>query len=586
MEKHKKDKPKKEKTRRRPRRWLRFIADNTPVTEIIFISTFILIRWWNNSDFSYFTEVFVPILLFGLLAAVIFYIYRTIFGPGIRAHIASLILIYLLYVFEFVKNSHAGKFVYDALPNFLSSDFTKSLILVLLLGAACGLGAWAAGWLADRSDTVKRAQPYKVLLFAVAFIFVFQLYRTGSRLFELRHQLSYRPPAVNVQPAAAATAKKPDIYYFVFDRYNSPSSLQANFNYDNSDIVNFLGQQGFTTRPDALSNYPFTMSSISSTMKMDYYPEYEQLFGGQGNWQSAAPYRRILSDPPIAQILSGHGYTYNQVSSWWDFTRLNIEADNHPTQSFRLRILGTNLFQSDLQRDIINKSIFSPWLKKGLTIGSFGLLKYDLDRNPAESFEAQMQAVHDIAGRSNKSSPQFTFAHILAPHPPYVFDQNGNPPPYDNESNDNGVDEKVKYTNELTYINKRMKEMISNITRQSPDAVIVIQADEGPYPKQFRGPMSENHYYDPINLPEKEMKQKFGIMASYRLPGLSADDIKQANSSVNIFRVVLDKYLGYGLPTLPDCHFAVGTKFNIFEYTLVNDRLLGGTNPDECKQYE
>jgi hypothetical protein len=37
---------------------------------------------------------------------------------------------------------------------------------------------------------------------------------------------------------------------------------------------------------------------------------------------------------------------------------------------------------------------------------------------------------------------------------------------------------------------------------------------------------------------------------------------------------------------LPDCHFAVGTKFNIFDYTLVNDRLLGGTNPDECKQYE
>jgi hypothetical protein len=585
MEKHKKDKPKKLTNRDRRRRWLRFIADNTPAAEILFISTFILIRWWNNSDFSYFTEVFVPILLFGILAAIVYYIYRAIFGPGIRVHIASLILIYLLYVFEFVKNSSLGKFVYDTLPNLLSSDFAKSLILAVVIGLLCGLAAWAAGWLIERSETVKRAQPYKVLLFAVVFIFVFQLYRTGTRLFELRHQLTYRPPAASIQPVSSASAK-PDIYYFVFDRYNSPSSLEANFDYDNSDIVNFLGQQGFTTRPDALSNYPFTMSSVSSTLSMDYFPQYEKMFAGQGKWQSAAPYRRILSDSPLAQILKNQGYNYNQVSSWWDFTRLNIEADNNPTQSFRLRLLNKDFYQSDLQRDIINKSMLSPWLKKGLSAGSFAFIKYDLDRNPAENFEAQMSALKDIANRTDKSAPQFSFAHILAPHPPYVFDQNGNPPPYDNESNDNGVDEKIKYTNELTYINKRIKDLISTITAQSPGAVIIIQADEGPYPKQFRGPMSENLYYDPINLPEKEMKQKFGVMASYRLPGLSADDIKQANSSVNVFRVVLDKYLGFSLPTLPDCHFAVGTKFNIFDYTLVNDRLLGGTNPDECKQYE
>ncbi|HEX5394874.1 MAG TPA: sulfatase-like hydrolase/transferase [Candidatus Saccharimonadales bacterium] len=586
MSQHKKASHQNELKHRSYRRWLRFAADNTPAAEIVFISTFILIRWWNNSDFSYFTEVFVPIMLFGALASVIFYIYRLILGRGIGAHIAALILIYLFYIFQFVENSRLGKTVYDILPGFLSSAFSRSVLLALVLGLFCGLLAWAVVWVFERYDTLKRIQPYKVLLFTIAFIFLFQLYRTGSRLYELRHQLTYRPPAVNIQPSAAAAARKPDIYYFVFDRYNSPVSLKENFNFDNSDIVNFLGRQGFTTRQNAFSNYPFTMSSISSTLRMDYYPDYQKMFGGQGNWQSAAPYRRVLSNPPLAQILSKQGYTYNQVSSWWDFTRLNIEADNHPTQSFRLRILNKNLFQSDLQRDIINKSILSPWLKKGLAFGNFGLLKYDLDRNPAENFEAQMKAIGEIAGRADKDSPQFTFAHILAPHPPYVFDQNGNPPPYDNESNDNGVDEKVKYTNEMTYINKRMKEMVSNITRQSPDAVIVIQADEGPYPKQFRGPMSPSHYYDPINLPDQMMKQKFGIMASYRMPGLTTDEIQQADSSVNVFRVILDNYLGYELPVLPDCHFATGTKFDIYTYTLVNDRLMGGPNPDECKQYE
>ncbi len=589
MNQHKdREPPQKISWMQKSRRVARFLADNTSLPEILFISTFILIRWWNNSDFSYPSEVVTPLILFAVLVTTIFYIYRFIIGPGLAAHAAALSLSYLFYVFQFVENGRFGKFVYDVIPDSLSTAFARSLVLALVLGVLSGVTAWLIDKLIKRVKLLQYLQLYKVLLFAIVFIFALQLFRTGGRLYEIRNQLSFKPAAPLLIPSSNQLSElnKPDIYYLVFDRYAGPETLLENFNYDNKDVLDFLNSQGFVTRQKAYSNYPFTMSSIASVLSMDYFPQLEKQFGRDGRWQSAAPYRTILNNPPIAQILSRHGYSYNQVSSWWDFTRVSINADSDPAKSYRLRVLNKSFYFSDLQRDIMFKSILSPWLKKGLTLGDTAWLKYDLDRNPSENLNVQVESLKAIAARKDKSVPQFTFAHILTPHPPYIFDENGNTPVYDHESNDNGVDESIKYTSELTYINKRLKELISSIKQSSPNAIILLQPDEGPYPKQFRGPMSADRYYDPIELPQKQMQQKFSIMASYYMPGLDTEAVQSMNTSVNLFRFILNQYFGYELAMLPDCQLSTGNKFNLYNYTAVNDRLKGGPLPSECRRYE
>ncbi|MET1032900.1 MAG: hypothetical protein ABWX94_00185, partial [Candidatus Saccharimonadales bacterium] len=114
-----------------------------------------------------------------------------------------------------------------------------------------------------------------------------------------------------------------------------------------------------------------------------------------------------------------------------------------------------------------------------------------------------------------------------------------------------------------------------------------IQSDEGPYPKQFRGTLSASHYYDPINLPSAEIQQKFGILASYYMPGVAPETVKkEIDSSVNSFRFVLNQYLGYKLEKLPDCQFTAGNKYYMYKYELVNKSLTGLENPEACKQYE
>jgi hypothetical protein len=561
-----------------------WIAD-TPLPEIALLSSFIMSRWWLNSDFSYPGEIWLPIIMFGIIATIAFYSYRAVFGKGSAAHLAAILVSYGFYGYSFIHDSKAGSTALKVIPHSFRTELSESILLGILMILLAGALAWLIRWTLHRYPSLQRAQPYKVLLFAVVFIFGIQAVRCVGRYFEMHKEMSYHYPAPSFAKTAAAISK-PDIYYLLFDRYGNEDQLKNNFNFDNSDIYNFLASKGFTNRKDAFANYPFTMSSVPSTMAMDYFPQFEQMFGEDGKWQSAYPYRSVLNNPPVAQLLKQNGYRYNNLSSWWDFTRVGINADTDPTESFRLRVFGANIYLTDLQRDTVHKSILSPWLKKGVSVGNKTVLKYDLDRNPRENFEAQMGALRSIADRADKSKPSYSFAHILAPHPPYLFNADGSWPSYDGEANDNGVDEGVKYVNETKYVNTQIKAVVGDIQSKDPNAVIVIQADEGPYPKQFRGDITANNYYNPLKLPLGKMQQKFGVFASYYLPNAPDGSAKEINSSVNTFRVVLNSYLGYNMPLLPDCNFSSGDKFSIYNYTLVTDKLKNQPAPAECKNYK
>lgn len=560
-----------------------FLAD-TSLPEVLLVVGFVIGRWWKNSDFQYPGEIWMPAILLGLLASAVYYFYTWLFGKGLAAHTAALLLSYSLYSYQLTTQNFLAKVVLDIFS--FTTPFGQSLAMLLLLGITCAAIGWLAGWAAGRYQTLRQLQPLKVILFAVVFVFAAQFIRAADRFLDIRPALNYRHPSPALGAAPGAGQKdKPDIYYLLFDRYTSATELKSVYGYDNSDLMGYLASEGFVVRDPAFSNYPFTMSSVASTMSMGYLPQLREKFAGASDWQPAFPYRSVLSDPPIAQVLKSNGYHYNQISSWWDFTRVGIKADSQPTRSFVLSVAGKDFYASDLQRDILNKSILSPWLKKGLTLGSQKIIKYDLDRNPQQNFDSQLSALKQLAGRRDKTVPEFSFAHILAPHPPYVFDANGQTPIYDQESTDNGIDEYVKYTNEMTYVNKRIKELIGYIKHNDPGAVIILQADEGPYPKQFRGPMSPGHYYDPNSLPVEQLRQKMGILASYYLPGANEGDTQKAYASVNIFRTVLNNYLGYNLPLLPDCHFASGNKYQIYDYRDVAQKLTGRPAPPECSQY-
>ena len=555
---------------------------HTSLPEIALLCAVIFGKYLKNADFSYPNELIVPILFFAILATVVVFIYHLVLRGWLATRVASLLLCYTLYSYSYLPGwvKGLGKL---PLPKSFETTYSKSVAITIILALLCGAVGWGVAMLVKKVKFLGQLQLHKIILFFILFTFTYQSGAVLMRWQDIQKELAYKYDMPAYERDENKQLQTPDIYYFVFDRYTNVNRLKDNFGYDNTGLMDFLKGQGFVTREDGYSNYPFTMMSISSTMRMGYHTDLGKQFGN-GNYQGAFAYRYILNNPPIAQVLRKHGYTYNQISSWWDFTRYNANAEGNQTKSFRLRIFGKNFYLSDLNRDILNKSIMSPWIKKGITVGSLPIVKYDQDRNPAQNFHSQIAAVKEIAARTDKSVPQFTFAHILAPHDPYVFDANGKEPNYDSGRNDWGIDERTKYTEELTYINKQMRTTMAHIREKSPNAVIIIQADEGPYPKAFRyDKLTPDHYYDPSTLSLFDEKQKYGIIASYYLPGVDEQTVRQnITASVNPFRFILKEYMGYKLDMLPDCQFATGNKFTI--YTFKNETAkLSGKDAEVCE---
>lgn len=569
---------------RRAGRWV--LA--SPLPEIMLVATLAMSRYLQNSDFSYPSEIILDIVLLSVWVSAAYGVFRVVLRSKLAAHVAGLLFAYGTYAFTYsfpTLHHWLNKLVPDGF-----TSFGKAAMLVLYLAIVFGIIGFLVDYAARNIKQLKSVPLLKILVFVVAFVFVSELGKVGMRMWTIRHDLAYKQPATSFTQDTSKITAKPNIYYLQFDRYASASTLQSIYGYDNSDLMNYLSEQGFATRDTAYANYPFTMQSISSTLGMGYHTELGKQFANDSKgFQTAFPYRTIIDNPPVVQALKQNGYNYNQVSSWWDFTRNVSSANDEPTESFRLRIFGKNFWLTDLQRDIVNKSILSPFLLKGITVGHTAVVQYQLDRNPVQNFYAQMNAVKTIAAASStQKQPQFTFAHVLVPHDPYIFDAQGNTPTYDPNRTDNGADETTKYTNQVTYLNTQIKDLISTIRAKDPNAVIVMQSDEGPYPKQFRGTLTPGHYYDPINLPTAQMRQKFGVLASYYLPATATTQplATNINASVNAFRYVLQNYLGYNLQSLPDCNFTVGDKYALYNYQQVTGRLNGTVDPAACKQYQ
>jgi len=565
----------------------RFIA-RTSLPEIFMISSLAMARYLKNSDFSYPSEIVLDVVLFAVIVTIVYFVFRLVLRRRLPAHIAALLLSYALY-FDPASFKTLHKWADKLIPH-SATTFTHAMLAVLFLAIVFGLLGFVADWLLRRFTKPEiPAMLLKIGVFVICFTFAWQLVKVGGRMWTIRHDLAYKQPALSLQQDKSKIKSKPDVYYLLFDRYANATTLKNDYNYDNSGLLNTLSKDGFVTRDNAYANYPFTQQSVSSTLNMNYLTSIGKEFKNDSkDYQTAFPLRTLFDNPPVAQALKANGYNYNQVSSWWDFSRKIPAANDEPTESFRLRIFGKTFWLSDLQRDLVNKSILSPLLKKGLSFGSTAVVKYDKDRNPQENFDAQMNALKTIAeNSSSEKQPQFTFAHVLSPHDPYIFDANCNTPTYDQNRTDNGVDETIKYTNQVTCINKSIESVIGTIRAKDPNAVVILQADEGPYPKQFRGTLTPGHYYDPINLPLKNMRQKFGVLASYYLPGVSATaKTSPIDSSVNAFRYVLDHYLGYEMPLLPDCHFAAGDKYELYNFQQVTGLLEGTKNPPACAQYQ
>jgi hypothetical protein len=147
------------------------------------------------------------------------------------------------------------------------------------------------------------------------------------------------------------------------------------------------------------------------------------------------------------------------------------------------------------------------------------------------------------------------FAHIVSPHPPYIFDTQGNFKDVGfgehDEKNLKPEEMSALYRGQVEFIDAQILEVVRVILEESKvPPIIIIQGDHGPLVKDrfIRAP----------------------ILNAYYLPNGSAH-LYPSISPVNSFRVVLNDYFGQNLPMLEDVSRFSSNYRDPFNYRVVEN---------------
>jgi hypothetical protein len=318
----------------------------------------------------------------------------------------------------------------------------------------------------------------------------------------------------NVTKATQSTSSYPDVYYIILDGYAGEETLKKIHGFDNSYFLNSLNKKGFYIASNSRSNYLTTVLSLPSSLNMIYL-DFLSENPGKESVDRTIPYL-MMKQHSLGQNLQKLGYEYIHFASVWNPTGKNSYAD----VTYGLSQLGefSYLF------------LWSTPLRFFLPSRDISTFLYTFDKIPS------------IAEQNN---PTFLFAHITLPHPPYMFDKDGNElshPPFEPKQ----WAEIEKYVDQLEYLNKMVIELIDEILINSDEEpIIIIQGDHGTeiVPGWTKNPNKDridersfilNAYYFPSNN-----ENRYGILY---------DNI----SPVNTFRIIFNEYFGQEYPLLSD----------------------------------
>ena len=314
----------------------------------------------------------------------------------------------------------------------------------------------------------------------------------------------------------------PDVYFFLLDSYGRADLLKEAYGFDNSQFLNELEQRGFFVANCSQSNYVRTEISLGSSLNMQYLQELSDKFSPDSTrrsllWDS-------LKHSAVRYNFESMGY--ETVNFETGFEWLNIEDSDHflspPAISSGMTEFEGLFLRTTLARYIQDWG----WVDPDELLG----------RTFRDRFNYIFNSIDDIA---RMPSPTFAYIHVISPHPPFVFDANGNPTnPADFWNDQRLYPAKLYekgYVNQLQFLNKKILQAVDTILANSKvPPIIIIEGDHGPW-------LQPND------------KRMWNLTAIY-FPG-HKDKLYPRITPVNIFRLVFDLYFGGKYGTLQDISY-------------------------------
>jgi hypothetical protein len=352
--------------------------------------------------------------------------------------------------------------------------------------------------------------------------------------------------------ALPAGENTPDVYYIILDAYGREDTLLNYFGYDNSPFINNLKELGFWVARCSQSNYPSTEFSLSSSLNMDYLDHLNV------DITSSSALAELIDHSAVRQAFESLGYRIVAFESGYSSTEIR-DADSYYSPNLRPGranyLGGINAFEALLLRTSVGFLVYERYNSLPDNIKTALSAAYNEHRGRILYTFDELEQVASTEG------PKFVFAHILAPHEPFVFGPDGQPvvrsTPFtlnhDPETSD--PNEYARgYTNQLIYINQRAAQMVEAIlANSSTPPIIILQGDHGPL---FRA-----------TSPNARMTN---LIAIYLPPAAKfSSQLYDSITPVNIFRLILDGEFSASLGQIEDISYFASRVAAPGEFTVI-----------------
>jgi hypothetical protein len=379
-----------------------------------------------------------------------------------------------------------------------------------------GLGALAFWWVMRKVHTPSSFTPMLNLL--SVFLLIYPAYQTISYVIQREQTEKTALAAAQAKGATFPLGYAPDIYYIILDAYGRADVLREIFGYDNRPFLRSLEERGFYVATCSQSNYAQTMLSLTSSLNFDYLDSLTRSLTPDED--TRAPLRALGQYNRTRKFLEAQGYniisfaTNFPVSEWKDADHF-LDAPRQGMNDFELMLSQTTAWRI-----------------------SMDMLDEPPERGSAEWYRWRtLSALKQLeTSVLTIPAPKFVFAHLVIPHHPFVFGPNGEALNSVEADVPEFEEYKVKYPDQVTYINRRILTIVDRILKGSPNPpIIVIQGDHGPAP---------------FDVSERRMK----ILNVYYFPD-NPEGLYPTITPVNTFRLIFNNYFGQKYPLLEDRSF-------------------------------
>jgi hypothetical protein len=511
-----------------------FLLSIQPVLQLFLINV-------GELDFS---EIIRSIFATLLFASIIFAVLYLLLRDWVKSSLVASLFIILFFLFGDVS---------DWIVKTVGLGPVRANFLILALVAVI-----MVVWFWVVRSRIKNTKTFNLYFNLLSVLF---LINSGIQMrnYLIENGVSFNP-TIPPAPVAAvhSAAPRPDIYYIILDAYGRNDILQTIYDFDDSSFLNALKARGFYVAEEASSNYIQTMLSLSSSLNMDYI---QSLKADGVKIENRADLISILQDSKVRSVLAQNGYQTVSFRNEYKATMPNADIyydDSETGIMYPLTAFESILIDHTLARVLTILPAFHKALIE---------MPYDTHRHYILSTFARVKEIPSLNG------DYFVYTHIIAPHPPFVFDENGVALPHNEPFKLADANQFIKdhsrkayvagYRQQMQYINTLVLEAVDAILANSKTPpIIIIQGDHGP-----------GAYLHWSSLEKTFPAERFSILNAYYFPDQDYSLLYPSISPINSFRVLLNKYFDGKFGLLPDRHYYSQWSFP-FDFKEVTDLSL------------